>query len=382
MVYLYKQSMQQHSTYSTISSDADPPYMNKNPIVRMSESNTEHMSYARRFYDAFIWRAQALWHLGFSPWPIPLAINNKRWEDALKLVNNLYGVEDPRPMGPLVELVGPIYSEDVNAGTLDPDLEQYLDARQRVVYVAFGQFMMATSAETSTRVLHMLLENYEAGELDGFVWSAIRGTPLPEHITTSSGTHYYLNSTEFQNIGRIVPWVSQKAILRHPSIITFVTHGGAGSLYEAAYFGKRMLFTPFCGDQIYHALNFERKNAGLWFILEEADTNTMTTALNQVLKDENGTMQQEARRLQAIFQIHSQHALARATDLVEEVAFTADSDGKLPHRRDIARNLSFFKRNNYDLYLGLLALITAIVTLSYRVVVLVKEHLRIKKKVD
>ncbi|KAI7874875.1 UDP-Glycosyltransferase/glycogen phosphorylase, partial [Lichtheimia hyalospora FSU 10163] len=118
--------------------DASPAYMNKHPMVRMSHSNTERMTYARRFYDAFIWRAQALWHLNFSPWPISLAVNDKRWEDALKLVNNVYGIEDPRPMGPLVELVGPIYNDDItSAGKLDPDLQQFLDARQRVVYVAF-----------------------------------------------------------------------------------------------------------------------------------------------------------------------------------------------------------------------------------------------------
>lgn len=357
--------------------------MNKNPLHRMSDSTTENISYTRRFYDTFIWRAQALWHFGLTPWPISLGINDKRWENALKLVNNLYGFEDPRPMGPLVELVGPIYSDDMTSlGKLEPDFDQYLTIHQRVVYVAFGQYAKSYTIETSTRLLHMLLENYESGSLDGFIWCATKGTPLPDYVTTFSGTQYHLNSTEFRNIGRIMPWTQQKEILRHPSIVTFVTHGGASSIFEAAYFGKRMLFFPFYGDQVSNAMYFERNAAGLWFILEETDTMTMTAALGRVLKDEKGVMQQAMKRLQAIVQIHGQHALTRATNLVEEVAFTADSDGKLPHRVDIARNLSFLKRNNYDLYLGLSILLTASVMLSYLLVVLLKEHLRIKMKIE
>lgn len=350
----------------------------------MSDSTTENMSYARRFYDAFIWRAQLLWHLEFAPWPVSLGINNKRWEDALKLVNNLYGFEPPRPMGPLVEMVGPIYSDDITSspGKLDPGLEQYLDEREKVVYVAFGQFVKPTTVEMSTRVLLMLLENYEAGGMDGFIWSATPGTPLPNHVTTSSGTKYYLNSTEFQKVGRILPWAPQKAILRHPSTITFVTHGGASSIYEAAYYSKRMLFAAFFGDMISNSLHFERTAGGVWFVLPEADAKTMITSLAKVLKDEKGVMQQAMQRLQAIVQIHATHALARATDLVEEVAFTADKDGKLPHRRDIARNLSFLKRNNYDLYLGLFILVAASILLSYRLFVFLKEQLRIKMKTD
>lgn len=49
------------------------------------------------------------------------------------------------------------------------DCITYLDAHQKVVYVAFGQFAKAYTIETSTRLLHMLLENYEAGAMDGFI---------------------------------------------------------------------------------------------------------------------------------------------------------------------------------------------------------------------
>lgn len=67
-----------------------------------------------------------------------------------------------------------------------------------------------------------------------------------------------------------------KSYLRHPSTVTFVTHGGTSSVFEATYFSKRMLFTSFYGDQISNAMHFERNAAGLWFVLEETDTMTMT----------------------------------------------------------------------------------------------------------
>ncbi|KAI7880330.1 UDP-Glycosyltransferase/glycogen phosphorylase [Lichtheimia hyalospora FSU 10163] len=364
------------------SPESDLAYINKSPFT-MVESNTEHLSYSHRFYEQFIWPIQLLWHAGpnmcryiYTLHSLGLGLNPKDgWEDAVKLVNNLYGFDDPRPMGPLVELVGPIYNDHFDK--LTPELASFLDTHKRVVYVGFGQHTQSKDHQESTRVLQMLLNNYEAGVLDAFIWSATKGTPLPDHVTTSSGTQYQLSSTKFTSIGKIVPWAPQMAILRHPSVISFVSHAGIMSLFEAMYQGKRILAYPFMTDQFANAKLIERTGAGLWLTPTEdrLDVHHMTEKLRRVVKDEDGSMQKAVNKYQALLQIHGQNSVDRAANIVEEVVFTADSQGHLPHRRDIARNLSFFKRNNYDLYLGLLALVAVtIISTGYLVRLFIQQQ--------
>ncbi|KAJ8654836.1 hypothetical protein O0I10_009560 [Lichtheimia ornata] len=347
------------------SPEAELAYINKSPFTMM-ESNTEHLSYSYRFYERFIWPIQLLWHAGpnmarylYMLHSLGLGLNPKDgWQDAVKLVNNLYGFDDPRPMGPLVELVGPIYNDHFDP--LTPELASFLDTHKSVVYVAFGQHTQSKDHQESTRVLQMLLNNYEAGVLDGFIWSATKGTPLPDHVTSASGTHYLLNSTKFTDVGKVVSWAPQMAILRHPSVISFVSHAGIMSLFEAMYQGKRILAYPFMTDQFANAKLIERTGAGLWLTHtdDRLDAHRMTEKLRRVVEDKEGHMQKVVDKYQALVQIHGRNSVDRAANIVEEVVYTADSEGHLPHRRDIARNLSFFKRNNYDLYLGLFALIT------------------------
>jgi hypothetical protein len=54
--------------------------------------------------------------------------------DGLKIVNSLHGIEAARPVGPLVEMVGPIISPHYDPIT--PNLKEFLDNHPRVIYIA------------------------------------------------------------------------------------------------------------------------------------------------------------------------------------------------------------------------------------------------------
>ncbi|CDH51397.1 hypothetical protein RO3G_04544 [Lichtheimia corymbifera JMRC:FSU:9682] len=260
-------------------------------------ATTETLPYTRRFYEAFVWPLEAIWHLVPGAWKSGLSLQpfgitffhqEQQWDGALKLVNNLFGFDDARPRGPLVEHDGPIYGDHALSETLDQTMAQFLDTRKKVVYMAFGQHAQSSSLEDSTRLLRMLFDNYEDNVLDGFIWSATRGTPLPEKIISKSGTTYAINDT---TVGWITSWAPQTAILRHSSVITFVSHGGAMSVFEAAYHGKRMLFCPFFVDQFANAKHFEHSiGARLWFSLEHSTIDEMAKALRRVVEDQGGVI--------------------------------------------------------------------------------------------
>ena len=58
---------------------------------------------------------------------------------------------------------------------------------------------------------------------------------LPDHVKTTS-------------------WAPQNDILAHPSVKAFVMHGGAHSLYEAAYHATPVVALPVFGDQNHNAV--------------------------------------------------------------------------------------------------------------------------------
>ncbi|KAI8328225.1 hypothetical protein BD560DRAFT_494410 [Blakeslea trispora] len=107
-----------------------------------------------------------------------------KWQNALKMVNNIQGFSPARPMGPLVELVGTILPKHYTP--LTESLQTYLDAHKRIAYIAFGQ--MATPCEADVHlILTSLLESIERGYLDGFVWATVNSNSnFPDTITTAS----------------------------------------------------------------------------------------------------------------------------------------------------------------------------------------------------
>jgi hypothetical protein len=333
-------------------------------MLSLTDPTTENQSIWTRFNNKFVLPARVI----KTMWPIfqdmkerkkALGITtsgdpNTDWKDSIKLVNSVFGLMPARPLGPLVEAVGPIMPKKYQP--LDNDLKAYLDSHERVAYIAFGQ-NAAPSKENIHVILTALLETIESGDLDGFLWATVHaGDRFPDYITTASNTKYsVLDMFENKNPNaRMVKWAPQTAILFHPSTYLFVSHGGLGSWVESLYAGVRMVIFPFFGDQPGNAILNERAKVG--GILQHEHTPEEATALfKRIAKDEDGEIAKGVKRFQSLVQIHSTHGILKGADAVEEVAFV-NVDGKLPHRYPASRNMNYFKAHNIDLY-GLLALI-------------------------
>lgn len=274
-----------------------------------------------------------------------------QWKDALKLINTVSGYSPARPLGPLVEFVGPILPKSYTP--LTDDLKNYLDKHKRVAYVAFGQEATPTKKETSF-ILRALLDNVENGTLDGIIWATVTSQDIfADSITTTSGKIF-----KMQNLlngrdphVRIIKWAPQTAVLLHPSTVVFVSHGGLGSWFESMYAGTRMIMFPFFADQPGNAVTVERSNLGA-ILKTSMHPIEALNLVKKVVDDEDGEIQKSVERFQALTQIHSQHGVVRAADLVEEVAYT-HVKGKLPHRESADRRMSYVKGTNLDLYAAL-----------------------------
>jgi hypothetical protein len=332
----------------------------------MDDGTTEFQSFTTRFQNKFITPVTSLRYmlplfreLGNRKRAVgittPMEDPGSKWRNSLKMINNLHGFQPARPLGPLVEYVGPILPKHYNP--LTEDLENYLNAHQRVAYIAFGQ--TATPSEKDIKlILTGLLESLERGTLDGFLWATVHAAGrFPDTITTSSNTTYIIQDmfNQVHPHARMIKWAPQTAVLLHPSTSLFVSHGGLGSWYESMYSGTRMIMFPFFGDQPANALTIER--SGLGGILKSSFSIEQAVELfKRVTADQDGEIMSNVKRMQSLVQIHSQRGVARGADLVEEVAYT-NKNGLLPHRESADRRMSFIKGHNLDLYAALISIL-------------------------
>ncbi|KAI9359424.1 hypothetical protein BD770DRAFT_363034 [Pilaira anomala] len=340
-----------------LSSESAAPFIN-NDMATMDDQTTEHQALYTRLYNKFVSPLIALYQV----YPVMTKINerkralgidakfeshNEAWKDSIKLVNIMPGYTPARKIGSMAEHVGPIIPKTYNP--LTDELEHYLDAHKSVAYIGFGQNAVPTTDDVKF-ILTSLMETFERGSIDGFIWSTLNsGSLFPDTVTTSSGATYdvqgMLNHTNPHT--RMMSWTPQVAILSHPSTSVFISHGGLGSWYESMYAGKPMMMFPFFGDQPGNSLIIERD--GLGYILKRDTPTEEVAELFRKVTDPTGEIKQNVKRIQALTQIHSEHSVIRGADIVEEVVYT-QKEGLLPHRVPVSERMSFIKSNNLDLY--------------------------------
>ncbi|KAF7727862.1 hypothetical protein EC973_006975 [Apophysomyces ossiformis] len=355
-----------------LAKDASSPYTNDEIFTRFHPTTLEE-SFATRFYNRIISPFHMMWNAntelkGLAKVRESMGVKNAKgpldaaWGDSVKIVNTVFGLEPARPRGPLVELVGPIIPRGYTP--LTEELQQFLDSHQRVAYIAFGQHAAATT-DSLVKIMIALLENIEKGHLDGFMWATVSSTEnFPETVTTSSKKTYKV-ADMFNNVdphARMVKWAPQYAVLHHPSTVMFVSHGGAGSLHEALFAGKRLAIFPFFGDQPGSAWNVEHNGLGRKFN-RFTPQHEMIKVIEDVALDKDGRYQANVERYKALVQIHSRHGVMRGADTVEEITFM-HQNGKIPHRYEVARQMSYIKAHNLDLYaVALVILISPFIAL-------------------
>ena len=73
------------------------------------------------------------------------------------------------------------------------------------------------------------------------------------HDLTGSAGDMTLASLKLPKHVRVVKWAPQNDVLAHPGTKVFVTHGGANSVYEAAFHGIPIVALPIFAEQPHNA---------------------------------------------------------------------------------------------------------------------------------
>jgi hypothetical protein len=349
-------------------------------LLSMTDFTTEFETIYERFMNAFVFPVKIIsnfagfFHemgqrkkaLGVTASPDP----SVEWKDNIKLVNNLFGFTPARPVGPLVEHVGPILPRRYKP--LDHDLQAFMDGHARIGYIALGQHSKPNT-QSLGMLLTSILQTYETGELDGIVWSTVNTKHrFPKSVTTLSNKTYIVSELFDNKYADLYfpKWVPQTAILMHPSTHLFVSHGGLGSWYESMYAGVREVVYPFFGDQLGNGIIIERGDTGA--VLDASmSIPQVTRILKNIVVDEDRRIQAGLKRIQALVQIRSRNGAKLGADIVEEVAFT-NIKGKLPHRYEASRRMSFIKAHNIDIISIFMAMVLGVIFSSG--VILVKVY--------
>lgn len=85
---------------------------------------------------------------------------------------------------------------------------------------------------------------------------------------------------------RIQSWFPQKAILRHPNLKCFITHGGLNSIQESIWWAKPVVIIPFIFDQFMNAQWATEKGYGVKILYTEITSNVFKQAIENVLYNE------------------------------------------------------------------------------------------------
>lgn len=113
----------------------------------------------------------------------------------------------------------------------------------------------------------------------------------------------------------IAKWSQQKAVLKHPAVKAFFSHGGGNSVREALAAGVPMIIMPFVGDQPMNAMINEALGVAIRVHKNSFTPQSLAASFARVCEED---YQQRAAEIKALNDKHA--SLARAVEVVEGVA--------------------------------------------------------------
>ncbi|ORY01235.1 UDP-Glycosyltransferase/glycogen phosphorylase [Basidiobolus meristosporus CBS 931.73] len=273
-------------------------------------------------------------------------------------VNSFFGIDQPKNLPPNVHLVGPLLSFEYPP--LTPELQSFLDSRQRVTYIAFGTNVRLDRAKI-TKILTSVLQLLDDKAVDGVIWplsvSAIEEFPEEIHVNNATIQVEQILKNLHENI-RILDFAPQFSVLSHPNTVLFVSHGGLDSANEALVTGTRVLSLPVFGDQFYNVANLKIAGVTIPMDINTFSIPEMIEKAKLLLEDKGGYFARNVHRMQLLAQINSKR-IQHAADIAEQMIYAGNTDDPMKNiHQTLESRLSLWLRYDLDIYIILISIST------------------------
>ncbi|GMS93562.1 hypothetical protein PENTCL1PPCAC_15737 [Pristionchus entomophagus] len=240
---------------------------------------------------------------------------------------------------PLIETAAPTLSRVIDIShigarepkPLDEKWSEILGRRPHSILVSFGSMVKIylLPIETKLSILKMMSRFPNTT----FIWKYER---LDDEFS-------WEEASRVDNLV-LTEWMPQIDILAHPSLSAFITHGGMGSVQEAAARGIPGIFIPIFGDQPRNAGMMERNGFGLVYDkFALADEQRLTATVREVVQ--NPKYRENARRISRML---AKKPFKAKEQLVRYVEFAAEF-GPSPALRPQSHDMSFIAYHNLDI---------------------------------
>ncbi|RIA88267.1 Glycosyltransferase Family 1 protein [Glomus cerebriforme] len=205
-------------------------------------------------------------------------------EVSLALVDTFFGFELPQSLPPNVQEIGPVISEEYSP--LTPELSNFMNTHERVLYVAFGTIHF-TTPENNNKILQSILEAINKNMIDGVIWALVQTSKDDFYPTLNLTDGSTIQTSSILNNEHphihIVKFAPQFAILNHTNTKLYFSHGGAGSTHESLYTGTPMLVLPFGADQMGNAQKLKIAGVALSLSIYTLDVNDIINKMDHLL---------------------------------------------------------------------------------------------------
>nr|XP_022918225.1 UDP-glucuronosyltransferase 2C1-like [Onthophagus taurus] len=247
------------------------------------------------------------------------------------LLNSHPAQSAPVPLTPNMKQIGGFHINHDNK--LPDDIKKFLDdSKEGVVYFALGSNLK--SASLPKEKLEAILNGFKKWKkpvLWKFEDESLPGKP--------------------DNV-KISKWLPQPAVLAHPNVKVFISHGGKLSILEASYFGVPIIGIPIFAEQPY---NVQQINyAGNGFIMEFESITEDVIYNNLVEITSNPKYKNEAKLRSEAMRSGKMTALEEAVYWIEYVIKFKGA----AHLRNHGINLMWYEKYMLDVacFVGLVFL--------------------------
>ncbi|CAB5336292.1 unnamed protein product [Rhizophagus irregularis] len=274
---------------------------------------------------------------------------------SLVFIDTFFGLELPQALPSNVQEIGPIISK--NYPPLTPELSNFINGHDRVLYIAFGGRFFTTT-ENNNKILQSIIEIVNKNMIDGVIWSLVMTSKndFSPTLNLTNGLQVQTSSilnNEHPNI-RITNFVPQFCVLNHTNTKLFFSHGGAGSIHESLFTGTPMLVLPIGGDQMGNAQKLKSAGVALTLNKFNLEVNDIITKINFLLNDND--IKKNVGRMKVLAKINSKRKY-RAADLIEYILHRGSFNQELNELIPADKRMGFIRGNNYDVYVTLLCII-------------------------